>query len=457
MDISKTINENKLLIASLLSFLVTGMFSQGFMHPDEHYQILELLNMKFESPYQDLSILNWDFKYKMRSWIQPFMYYITLFSLKTINPFMLSMLIRLINGLIGFYSILIFIKMIFPGKWKKVLFFVSYTWFIPFLMVRTSSESLATSLFIFGYYLCRKNKFYKAALLFGVTFLVRFQMAVLIAPLMIFSLYYKKISLRKFVGMLVIIIIAQIFGVAIDFWGYGTWTWSAYNYLYYNLIEGLSKDFGTEPFYYYFLVPAIKGIPLISIPIIVNYIKNSWRSTDLVLPLSFLIFIIINSLISHKEIRFLTPIYILMSIYAVSEMLNSKFWDKYKFLYFGLSIIVMIKTSLTPAHSRIGLYNEVYNKEISTIYTIKNRDFFKFSMPFYMRREIKVLPENMVNDLSEYLLLTTNHNEKLIVKKRSNCDQIYSQYPVWIKYINITDWLSRSSYFTMWKCTNNNT
>ena len=452
MDISKAIKNNRLVLFSIMSFIVTGILSQGFMHPDEHYQILELLNIKFSGPHQDLSILNWDFHYKMRSWLQPFLYYTSFFYLKNINPFTLSMLIRLTNGLIGFYAIYNLAKITFPDKWKKVLLLTSYTWFVPYLMVRTSSESLATSFFILAYCLYRKKKLLYAAAFFGITFLIRFQMAVLIAPLMIISLYYKEISIKSFFGMLFFIIVIIALGAIIDYWGYGEWTMSSYNYLYYNLIEGRSKDFGTEAVYYYLYKPLAIGVPLISIPLLINYFSHTWKSKDKSLALSLLIFIVINSLIAHKEVRFLTPVYILVSIYAVKEMLCGKNWSRYIAVYLVFNLLVMTKTSLMPAHSRVLLYKEIYKRNMKTLFTIKEVDKFKFTMPFYMRGAIEVKSEEKVNSLGKYPLLTTNHSEFLIADKRKNCKLVYTQYPSWIKRINITDWLSRSSYFSIWNC-----
>lgn len=452
MDISNTIREHKLVIASIFVFVLTGFLSQGFMHPDEHYQILELLNIKFSSPYQDSSILNWDFHLKMRSWFQPFFYYLTFIPFKNFNPFLLAALIRVFNGLLALFALVCLVRNLSPAHWKKVTFIMTCTWFIPYLMVRTSSESLATSLFIISYCLILKKKFHLSAALLGVVFLVRFQMAVIIAPLMIFFLINKKINLKIFLEMLLIIFTAIGLGVLVDYWGYGTWTLSFYNYLYHNLVEGRSKEFGVEPVYYFMVKPLIKGIPLLSIPILIAFFKSSIKKDHKALIYSIFAFIIINSFISHKEVRFLTPVYIIMTTFSVVEICSRKKWSKYIPIYVLINLIVMMKTSLTPAHSRIKLYREIYDRKLDKVYTIKKENKFSFTLPFYMKNKIEVLEESPQNIEDNYVLLATDYKEFLKVSKRKNCNLFFSQYPTWIKHINVTNWLSRSSFFSAWRC-----
>ena len=241
-------------------------------------------------------------------------------------------------------------------------------------------------------------------------------------------------------------------GVLIDFWGYSSWTFSFYNYLYYNLIEGRSKEFGVEPLYFYMVKPLIKGIPLLSIPILITFFKSSIRKDHKALIYSILTFVIVNSLISHKEIRFLTPVYILVTVFSIIELCRNKKWSKYIPLYIVVNLIIMAKTSLMPAHSRIMLYKEVYNRKLNKVYTLKNKNKFSFTMPFYMKSKIEVLGESFPSIEKEYLILGTDYKEFLEVSSRENCELTFSQYPTWIKHINVTNWLSRSSYFSVWKC-----
>ena len=56
--------QNKIYFISILSLLISSIFSVGFFHPDEHYQILEFANYKMGNinPTQ----LPWEFHEKIR-------------------------------------------------------------------------------------------------------------------------------------------------------------------------------------------------------------------------------------------------------------------------------------------------------------------------------------------------------------------------------------------------------
>src|SRR5210317_356795 len=129
---------------SLVPFVLAAIFSQGFIHPDEHYQILEFLNLKM-SNWTDPSIFNWDFHEKIRPWFQVSIYYSLFKFLPAINPFNMALIIRIFNGLLGWLSIFLVSRLFFDKDSKKKLFFVSMVWFVPFFFVRTNSESLSTS------------------------------------------------------------------------------------------------------------------------------------------------------------------------------------------------------------------------------------------------------------------------------------------------------------------------
>ena len=135
------------ILLSFLPFFICAFFSDGFLHPDEHYQILELLNLKITDIHKD-EIFNWDFQLKMRSWFQVFIYYLIAKISFVNNPFTLAFLFRVFNALLGWLGL----YLISLRDVKSVISFasISWVWFVPFLLVRTSSEAMSTSLFLIG-------------------------------------------------------------------------------------------------------------------------------------------------------------------------------------------------------------------------------------------------------------------------------------------------------------------
>ncbi len=436
-------------------FFLTAFFSIGFLHPDEHYQILELVNLKLSDRFVDMSIFNWDFHERMRSWFQPFIYFLFFAPFDFLSGFELATMARFFNGLLGIMALSLFIKVIDQENHKKIFILAAFTWFIPFLLVRTSSESLSTSLFLIGYYLYHKEKKTLSGLLMGFSFLARYQMGVAIAPFYLYELYKKRVSVKDFSFIVMALLSTFALGVIIDYWGYKEWTYSPFNYLYHNLVLGRASDFGTDPFYYYLTKPLLKGIPPLSLVVAFFGIKNLLRERHRTMALALLSFLVVHSMISHKEVRFLTFVYIVLSVFSYSYILKSGRYKKLLSASIIISSLVMLKTSFSPAHSRINFYQEMSKHKATEVYLLKESGKFEFTMPFYMEDTIitRFVDSPMPKD---YLLMGTNYQSFKLISKRDNCKQVYSQYPEWIESVNFFDWLKRSSFMTLYRCENIN-
>lgn len=445
--------KNNTYFLGVISFIVTAFFSVGFLHPDEHYQILELLNLKLPGKVIDRSIFNWDLNLYIRSWFQTFIYYLLIKPLSFLNGFQISFLTRLFNGLFGFWGIIYFFKSIgsFEEKTKKVLM-MSMIWFVPFLMVRTNSESLSLSFFFFGYYFYNKEKKINAIFLWSLSFLTRYQMALLVAPIILIDLLKKDLKIKSASMMFLILIVGLSIGVLIDFWGYEKWVWAPYNYFYQNLVLNKSANFGVEPFYYYLVKPLIKGVPPLSLFVLFFSSKYMWKNRRSSLIYALLTFLLVHSYIPHKEVRFLIPVYIILTIFAVEEFVNKNKFTKMYMALFILNIFIMMKTSLTPAHSRINLYKYAYKKNFTKVFVPNAEKKFEFTMPFYMNRKIETEFLKNLGLEKSYVLFTSNLKEYKLFENKSACDLKYSQYPKWLQKFNFFNWLSRSSYFAFWSC-----
>jgi phosphatidylinositol glycan class B len=458
--------ENKKLIKFLpfIIVFVTAWFSEGYLHPDEHYQILEYLKLKTDT-WTIASIFNWDFKENIRPWTQIFVYYILNLLIPFKSPFLIAWSIRLLNGLIGIYSFKKILSLTnTTEETDKKLLYLSIIWFVPLILVRTNSESLSTSLFFIGSYFFLKNNGTKnsifSAILFGLSFLCRFQMGVVVFAVNIVKLYKTK-DIRKFLLHSFFICLTIILGAIIDFWGYEIWSFSPYNYLYQNIIIGRSSEFGTEPFWYYITASLGKGIFPISIIIFLGacyYIKgkvlNHWS-------IAFLSFLIIHSLIPHKELRFLNfnfllAAYMTVEIISFKKILALSNTSKriLKFIIV-INFLILAKVMFTPVKSNIDFYEYVYNSKIKAFNTptTDDGDYFKFTMPFYQHSTIESRPFELKNNNKvSGLILTTKLNEKRILETRSDCHINYSSYPSWIERFNYFNWLKRSAYYVIWSC-----
>jgi len=123
-------------------------------------------------------------------------------------------------------------------------------------------------------------------------------------------------SLLPFIisGVLVAIPII-IFCIFMDSMYYGgeQWTFTSYNFLNVNLLYGLSKFFGEDPWWWYLAVFAstqyIVVYPFLLYQTVYGHIKTQWSKSETPhLAYYILFYFVFFSVIAHKEARFLLPI-----------------------------------------------------------------------------------------------------------------------------------------------------
>ena len=128
-----------------------------------------------------------------------------------------------------------------------------------------------------------------------------------------YEIDFQKCTWNYIKGFFVVFL--PVFGtsVALDSYFYGEFTLVPYNFIKVNVLDGLSQSFGADPMFKYFLVelPARLNIffPCFVLGII-HHLKvcQSKKETPYLMffMFSYLIFL---SLISHKEPKFLLPIF----------------------------------------------------------------------------------------------------------------------------------------------------
>jgi len=457
-----SIKKYKIELLSLLPFIITALFSEGFLHPDEHFVTLEFLQTKI-SDFSRPEIFNWDFHEKIRPWFQSFLYFIVYKVTPEISSFNLATFFRMIHGALGWYALYRLCEFYESDKNKylKNLLWISWTWFVPFLMARTNSESLSMTFFFLGApFFLRENNSKNSIIsgvLWGASFLIRYQMGIAIAAANLWYLF-KKRSFPQFILHSLFVILMIGVGVLVDYWGYQEWTFSPYNYFYTNVFESRASAFGTDPFWFYITKPIVKGGVLIPIILLIgtySFFKNNktsfWAPT-------LGSFFIVHSMIPHKEIRFLSFIFVsivfltFVKQQSVIEKIKSKSWLPFLLV---VNFLMMSKASLTPAEGLLGLYKAVEKTEISTFHTPSNNHgkFFQFQMPFYERiqRNTKGFELDKINLLPDHAtVLSTNIREYNVLKKV--CDIRWMNYPEWLLRHNYFGWVDRSAITALWTC-----
>ena len=473
------ISLKKILWASLFLHLWASYFSTGFQHFDEHFQIIEFLNLKWGGIQE--SQLPWEYHDKIRPWFQTFLYYCFSSPFKLIgisNPFFYSWYFRLLTGLLGWSATVYFINLLkewFESeelqKWGFII--LNFLWFAPFVHVRTSSESLSISLYLFGTILFLTKKevryFFLAGLFWGFTYHARFQMALPVAFVWFYALLLEQTNIKRLVYSALGVILAIGVGTVIDYWGYGEWGFSLWHYYRTNFIEGRLAGSGHAPLWEYVRWGLLRGIPPVSLLLvgitIWGWIKM-WRHplTWMTLPL-----FIFHSLIGHKEVRYLFPTMVLAPLfllfyYQQNKQMVQELWQRKGFRYFiNLCFIVnfatLIIASTKAVNPSVNFYSFLWGKsEISKIYAKDESPFTMLGLDieFYKKQGFEVSvwkdqPSLAETDRTHYIFLRKGSQYFEYIDKE-NCTSLFLAYPEWLLHFNVGNWLSRSRVWSLFEC-----
>lgn len=472
-----TLEFKSTLILSCALVLITSFFSVGFYHPDEQFSIIELLNYKNGNVSWD--IFNWDIHLKMRPFFQVFVLkglYEGLSLVGIESPFIQSFFFRLFHISFGFYSFYLFSKSYFLEKYffdKKVDFgpralylAVALTWFVPYVMVRTSSESLSISFFLLGlsFYNEETGKGWSllfTGLLLGLSFCARFQMGIAAFSFFLWMLLVKKEKQWVYMALLCLGVVLSASSLLLfDWWGYGEFTLSPWNYLRENLIEGKVNNYGVKPFTYFFTKGLVKGGILPSGLLLFSTFlffkeKRIWKT-----PWPWIVFpyFLVHCLVGHKEIRFINFLFVLTPLFFIHSYPQFKFRGEKAVTIMALVVngVLLLKVLIAPAYKPLSLYKTIYDQySDNKIYTIEEEGKapLTLEMRFYTKNEQKLIPKRYEEllEMDNFLLLTSRFDERKGLSKL-NCTEVDSIYPNWIYHLNYFNWLGRSSVWSLWKC-----
>jgi len=481
----KKLNMKKILILSVLFHIVASIFSTGFHHFDEQFQIYEFLNYKLEkSPSSDLP---WEFREMVRPWFQVYIYwFVTKASnlIGIINPFSLAFIFRLLTSLFGVFALYTLIphikNWIKDEKYQTLTFaLLNFSWFIPYIQTRTNAESVSASFFIIGfsYFLDltksvkNKESYYAllSGLFLGASYAARYQLALMVAFLWFWGIFSKKVSYKALTLSAFTIAIGIIGSVAIDYLGYGKWTFAPQNLFTSNFTDGRLEGTGLSPWWYYFKKTFLNGIPLISGPIILATLlgwKKFWRHplTWATLPI-----IIFHTIIGHKELRYIFPVIILAPLYV--GLLINEYSDKFTVLWskgwarnlikftVGLNFLILVISIFRPANPAVNFYKFIYdNDKISTIKTTVENPFtmLGLNINFYKKENLQV---QEIKDYKKYItkgsdtyLFFNKGRHVLAMENEPNCKSVYMAYPRWSLNFNVGNWISRSRVWSLYYC-----
>lgn len=307
------------LLVLLVVTLVTSWFSYAFFHIDEYFQVLELTRAKLAP--DEVASFAWEHAARLRPWLQPFLYWLLARVLHVREIFALGLLFRIVTGLANVVAVAFFLRTTLPlqrteAEARLHVRAVTLAGFLPYLFVRTSSESASMAAMVLGWSLLfaapvpdgrepRLRTALAAGFLFGLAFEFRFQTAFFVVGILAWLVVHGV--RRALVPITLAGLAAVALGALIDHWGYGEWTFPAWNYLRANVLEGAAGMFGKEPPFAYFWLDASNVFGPIALALFVVMIVAWIRAPRHPLTWTTLPFFVAHGLISHKEERFVFP------------------------------------------------------------------------------------------------------------------------------------------------------
>ncbi len=475
-NLKKAILKNRttsiIVFFALLIFCTTACNSHGYFHGDEHYQIIEFAGVKLGT--HQSSELAWEFSEKLRPSLQTTLVFFIISILKiinVINPYTQLFILRLITALFAIYVIKFSVdrnRYLLKGKGMQIAFLLIsfFLWFIPFLSVRYSSETLSGLFMLFGISLYDKEKRYNSILvgfIFGISYLFRFQIAFAFIGFLFWFFIVDKRNWKEIFRLGIPFIGVVLIGIVIDSWFYGEFVFTSWNYFHETMLKKDSVSFGDSPWYYYlesiYTLPSkIIGtfILLSLILVLMFYPKN--KMIWMIIP-----FLIFHSLVPHKEERFIFPIIyffplILMLafdlIYQIKQ--NSILKKSYTILLIstllivnGIGLLAMSQKSAGLGRMEISKYihDHYGDKKINLIYSIWSNPYDPWqglTAKFYSEKNIESVKIDKLCFLNDSLLLQNSSNLLVIRKydrEYDECKNVLNSKNIKLLVKSVPDWI----------------
>ncbi|GHT61458.1 hypothetical protein AGMMS50239_12400 [Bacteroidia bacterium] len=373
--------------------IFTAIYSTGYHHPDEHYQLIEFAGLK--GGWNTGANLTWEYDAQIRPALQP-MIALSVFQLSGLfgveSLFLLAMGLRFLTALLSCCCIGVFIRSFLPSikkSYHTAFILLSFLlWFLPAINVRFSSETWAGLSLLLAVALIHSEKkrtplaYIGIGVLLGLSFVFRFQMAIALAGLFLWLVFIKRENITTlsylFSGGLLVV----AGGFLLDSWFYGNWVFTPYNYYKANIVEGIASNFGTAPWYFYPEQLINRPTPLIGFLLLVAILLFCFFEYKNPVVWILLPFLLVHSLIPHKELRFLFPVVnyfplvLILAWQKIISLWNVQTLKAVLYPVLGIALIVntggLVMLSFKPAgYGNIGMLQYIHNHyDRVNLYTI---------------------------------------------------------------------------------------
>jgi GPI mannosyltransferase 3 len=483
-----------LLAASVALSLCAAWFSEGYFHPDEHFQILEFA--QWRSGATTSADLPWEFGRCAR----PALQVAAVCQLRSmlsviggVDPFTEARILRILSALLGLGASLVVARYALRhvgtgrgGRW--LLFLSNFSWFLPFLRCRFSAENVGGAFFALGAITwlviggrpptrASARWAIAAGFLLGLSLVCRVQMAFALGGLVAWNVVLSRPATRTALLGAAGLVAAVAASVLIDRWFYGHWVVTLANYLRVNVLEGAADRFGVSPWWHYFYLYSGILVPPYSLLVLAALLfacVRAWRNPLVWITVAF---VAAHCAVPHKEIRFLTPLaYLLPAVFVIGLQqvpLRWRAWCDGRRItqwtvrtYLVVNTVLLVVFSLKPARETIGLYRWLYQHSRTSrlhLATFDGTPYEMASLNVHYYRSARVVIDTLP-DVAALRALVDSSRVPVYLFARSleppdsasRCGLAFTPVvrtlPPWLLRVNVGHWASRVRAWSIHRC-----
>ncbi len=464
--------------------LVAAVFSKGYHHPDEYFQIIEFARHKLLGTSG--SELAWEYGARIRPWLQPAFYALLIKGMGAVglgNPFSQTLVLRLVSAALGFASIVVLARS--AARWLDsesaktwLTAALGLAWCVPYLHARTSSENLATSFICFAVAAlvdALDGRSVKLGVLTGVyaglAFEARFQVGLMIVGVVAWLVAFRhwRVLLSATAGMTVIFALGRL----VDRWGYGDWTLTPLAYFRVNIVESKASSFGVQPWWWYFRKVVSETPPPVGL-LALAAVPWAWlRERRHVLTWATVPFLVGHVIIAHKELRFLFPMVPLVTTLLVVSfqrfavpLASLPRWGRALALLLVLpNLAYLIMNCVKPVRGEVLVLESIWDNSHTP------RDLYVADASPFAYRELEFgfyeSPRVRVHYIDDYtavdralaegrapllVYLSNNWLPPEAERLAERCSVVHRSFPEWVKRFNFKNWLQRTYQALLLEC-----
>lgn len=437
--------------------------SVGYLHPDEHFQVIEFACHKLgmNSP----RAMAWEYMERIRPTLQPVMAMgvIRLCSAAGLSdPFAQAFTMRCLSSLLLLFAMKAFADAAGHSLQRQhrilLLPLTLFFWLIPLISVRFSSETLSGAMLLLILAAITKHRrpvawqLFGLGILCGLGFEFRYQLAFVLLGLAVWAVIYKRYAWRQWLMLLAGFLLVLCLAFLLDSWFYNAWTFAPYHYFNLNIVKHVAASFGVAPWYAYLIL--LLTLPTFIIGSIVtgSLIACVFRDHREPAVWAFLFFLVCHSLIAHKEPRFLFPVLPLLPLFMIWGYEAIAPWCNKHVVRCAAALLLLVNTGglfavlfKPAAYGKVAMMEFLDRKartagKLSVVVTEGSNPFFEaYLVPeFYETERISIvnISDHSSHGTGAVTVLLQGDSFNRALAKAMGKKEIYRSVPRWQDALN---------------------